>query len=160
MRRINTGRWVVPMLIVALAIGCIALSGRFVPASSTENSASSSVSAAEMLQAAITGEGISLGRTDQLPDGFEQELFSAEGFSEVRVDDAGQIVGLMGTGTAEDVFDECRSQMERNGWTYVDSGQATRATFLKSSGSYRWSCLDCTQVGSQVAIVAVISQGE
>lgn len=88
-----------------------------------------------------------------LPDGFVEELFSVEGFEDVRVSEGGDVVGFLSHDAAGEAFDALKGRLEENGWTFVESGIANAASFAKPGGAYQACFLSCTEVAGTTAVV-------
>lgn len=134
----------------------------FAPGGQAQGAVSSSGNAstvATMLSAVVAEDASALEGCSALPEGFEEECFSVEGYRNARSSDGGRIVGAITEGSAQKAFEACCAKMLEKGWTAVSSGQPTRATFLKTTGRYRWAYLDCTGIGGSVSIVIAL-EGE
>lgn len=118
-----------------------------------------SVTAAEMVQAASRGSGM-LGSSEAgVPADFESSVFSTEGFGQLQHTPDGRIVGMVCSGAPDDAMELCKKRLQENGWTYIESGQGNRASFLKEEGAYTWAYVDCTAVGDDTSVVVVLDRG-
>lgn len=145
-------------LIVAFVVVAVGID-RLQKANGTPVSATEGVTAAQMVQTVTTGESALTIAEDGLPEGFESELFPAEGFTEMQHSTDGRVVGLTCSGSAKTAFQRCCEWLEIRGWTRIESGQAQRATFIKSDGTYTWCCVDCTAVGRSTSVVVILQKG-
>ena len=134
------------VLVVALGLACIALSGGVAKA----------VSAARVVQE-VSSEASDEGSAE-VPQGFEQEVFSMANMQKVRAAQDGSVVGFSLPEAAESAFLRVRSWLEENGWTYASSGMDTCGTFTKSSGAYQWLFVSCTYVDGQTSVVVECAQ--
>lgn len=119
-----------------------------------------SVTAGQMVQAVSEGSGVFGLSETGMPAGFDDGVFSTEGFAQLQHTPDGKIAGMVRAGSPEDVMKLCRDRLEANGWTYIESGQGTRASFLKGDGAYTWAYVDCTAVGDDTSVVIVLDRGE
>lgn len=145
--------------IVAAVVAVIAGSDGIAVAVSGGRSAADSVTAAQMMKAVNEGSGIVGASEEGVPADFESLVFSTEGFGQLQHAPDGRIVGLVREGSPETVMGLCSERMQANGWTFIESGQSTRASFLKGEGAYRWAYVDCTAVGGDTSVVVVLDRG-
>lgn len=89
----------------------------------------------------------------ELPDGFEEEVVSTSGASDVRSDEEARVAGFLLAGDAGTVFAELSDDMQQRGWAAVESGRAGCGSFVKDEGRYRWAFVSCTPVGDETAVV-------
>lgn len=94
------------------------------------------------------------------PEGFAEELFSVEGFEEVRVSDGGDVVGFLLRDSAEEAFAALKGRLEANGWAFVESGIENAGSFAKSGGVYQSCFLSCTEVAGSTAVVVQCPHGD
>ncbi|MEG0071292.1 MAG: hypothetical protein RR671_02800 [Raoultibacter sp.] len=99
----------------------------------------------------------SLGR--MLPDHFEAELFYPAEGRELRVSDAGDVVGFLSHEPAELCFSSYADKLRSKGWIPVESGQKQAASFVKARGLYPEIFLSCTEVGDETAVVVQLVRG-
>lgn len=92
----------------------------------------------------------------EAPPSFEDEVLSLRGRAEARVDDRGGIVGFTVAGSADAAFQTLSSELRAKGWTSVQSGSATRGSFAKEEGSYRWAFASCVQSGDATCVVVQV----
>ena len=90
---------------------------------------------------------------DEVPESFQEEAFSLEGFTELRCDLDSGVIGFTAQGEAEEVFEEIEAALEEGGWTFVESGLEACGTFAKTSGDYQWLFVSCAQVGDSTSVV-------
>lgn len=100
----------------------------------------------EVIQEAVTAEA-------EVPEGFEDEVLSLSGRSDVRVGAGGAVVGFCCSGTAPEVFAGVAAELAQAGWSQVESGSDIASTFVKPSGRYRWLFVTCTEVSGEVSVV-------
>lgn len=145
---------VIVIVLVALAVGI----DRFQKVQDIQMSGSS-VTATEMVRSIASGEDAArCMAASGVPDGFEEELFSIQGFQEVQQSSDGGVVGMVSAESPSETLDRCRSSMEGRGWTYMESGQGNRGTFVKGQGQYGWCCIDCTAVGDSTSVVVLLER--
>ena len=92
------------------------------------------------------------GAAEGLPAGFTEELLCPADSGRVMADGAGT-VGFTCPGSAEEVFDALRAELEGKGWTCTPLGLGFSGTFTKESGVFRWAFLHCYPVGAEVCVV-------
>lgn len=145
--------------IVVTVIAVLAGSDGIADAVSGGRAGAGSVTATQMVRAAGEGSGIIGTSEEGVPADFESLVFSTRGFKQLQHSPDGRIVGLVRGGSPETVMGQCSERMQANGWTYIESGQGTRASFLKGEGAYRWAYVDCTAVGGDTSVVIVLDRG-
>ena len=84
---------------------------------------------------------------------FEDELFSLEGFEDVRAAEEGTLVGFVISRPGDRAFAMVRDLLEVEGWVCVESGSETSASFVKQKGVYRWAFVSCTEVAGSTSVV-------
>ena len=92
-----------------------------------------------------------------LPDRFETELFSLVGGAEVRVSDAGDVVGFLSNQDVSPCFYAYANALRSKGWTQVESGQEYAASFVKGEGLYTTVFLSCARVENETAVVVQLA---
>ena len=91
-----------------------------------------------------------------LPDGFEDELFSSDGWREVRTAGNGTVVGLVKDGDAAEAVAQARQSMEDNGWTVAEGSAPERVTLVKETGAHRWAFVSGTNVAQSASVVIAL----
>lgn len=97
---------------------------------------------------------------DEVPESFQEEILSLDGFTELRCDLDSGVVGFTAQGEAEEVFEEIEAVLEEGGWTFVESGLEACGTFVKVEGDYQWLFVSCVQVGSSTSVVVQVDSFE
>lgn len=105
----------------------------------------------QVAQGLVGFEGLSMAQ-EQLPEGFEEEAFAAEG--DVQVSQAAHTFGFTVPEVADAVYERLNQALLQKGWSQSGQGSAVGATFQKSEGEFRWLFLQCVQVGSSTTVVA------
>ena len=88
-----------------------------------------------------------------VPQAFADEVGVLPGARDIRVDDAGLVVGYVVDGKAESVLAALDEHMRGNGWTCVSLGGRVGTTYLKDAGRCRWVLATCTQVDESTSVV-------
>ena len=91
--------------------------------------------------------------TVALPRYFEEEIGLPERACEVRVSSNGSIISYVVEDAVESVHQLVSKHMIDAGWSEVDLGAVQGSTYLKESGSCRWSLATFTEVGSATSVV-------
>lgn len=89
----------------------------------------------------------------EAPAGFEDEVLSLSGRSDVRVGADGAVVGFCCPANAAETLEEVSAELGERGWTLVESGSDRAATFVKREGCYRWLFVACTEVAGETSVV-------
>jgi hypothetical protein len=106
----------------------------------------------EYFEEAISG--VSLQRDiGGIPASFTSECLDLSGRHDITVAGDGTLVGFVEDGRADGVFDAVASQLDLKGWTLLESGSDTQATFMKEEGSHRWLYVSCVQVSDKTSVV-------
>lgn len=106
----------------------------------------------EYFEEAISG--VSLQRDDErVPESFTSECLDLSGRHDITIAGDGTLVGFVEDGCADEVFDAVASQLDLKGWTLLESGSNTQATFMKEDGSHRWLYVSCVQVSDKTSVV-------
>ena len=117
-----------------------------------EAAAAAGVDAGEGSLSAVRGDGrASAG--EEVPAGFEEEVLSLEGRSEVMAAAGGTVVGFLEDGPADAVFDAIEEDLAARGWAEVESGVAGCASFVKEGGRFTWVFVSCVAVGDTTSVV-------
>lgn len=90
---------------------------------------------------------------EEVPAGFEEEVLSLEGRSEVMAAAGGTVVGFLEGGPADAVFDAIEEDLAARGWAEVESGVAGCASFVKEGGRFTWVFVSCVAVGDTTSVV-------
>ena len=90
---------------------------------------------------------------EELPDWFQAEVGLLPDARDVRVGNAGQVVGYVVDCDLDQALSSFEEHMESLGWKGVPLGQADGFTFIKSSGTCTWALVTCTQIASATSIV-------
>ncbi|MEG2006779.1 MAG: hypothetical protein RR955_04370 [Raoultibacter sp.] len=103
------------------------------------------------------------GKTDStlqraLPDRFEAELFSLAGGVDVRVSDAGDVVGFLSGEDVSRCFSTYAHALRSKGWTQIESGQEYASSFVKREGLYTTAFLSCAKVENETAVVVQLAR--
>ena len=98
-------------------------------------------------------EDVATAEDAQLPAAFVREIGLLPDARDLRVIEAGPIVGYTVDEDATVVLDQLVEHMESMGWTAVSLGDIDGATFIKSAGNCTWALVTCTQVGFATAVV-------
>lgn len=93
---------------------------------------------------------------DEVPESFQEEAFSLEGFTELRCDLDSGVLGFTAEGEAVEVFEEIEAELEDGGWTFVESGLDACGTFAKATGDYQWLFVFCVQMGDFTSVVVQV----
>lgn len=125
-----------------LAVGIVAVLVALVPASGC---------AVGLLQGGLVREA-ELSYCEA-PAGFEDEVLSLSGRSDVRVGADGAVVGFCCPANAAEAFEEVSTDLGNRGWNLVESGSDRSATFVKREGRYRWLFVVCTDVAGETSVV-------
>lgn len=127
--------------IVVMMVGCVLL------VDSVQRIARSGVAkeAANMMS--------SSSQEDDLPPGFEEEVLSLEGFTDVRVGAKGTVVGFSSPDPPAELFAALSSRLEERGWQAVSSGSDVCGSFVKEGGAYSWVMVSCVNAGSVTSVV-------
>ncbi len=89
-----------------------------------------------------------------LPTSFAEELFNASDFEAVLVSEDEDLVCLVGTGGASELYERLCNELVAKGWIHTESGVAELGTFAKEGGEYEWIVLSCS--GSEGYATAVV----
>ena len=87
------------------------------------------------------------------PSEFSREIGLLAGARDVRVYESGRVVGYVLDDESQHVVELLKKHMEQRGWTSVDLGGYTGATFVKDEGECKWALATCNQVGSATSVV-------
>lgn len=101
----------------------------------------------------ILGEGTA---PQEAPLWFSNEVFSLEGFEDVRANDSWTVVGFSFDGSVNEALTWGRCQLEENGWTVVESGVEGALTAAKEGGRVSWLLLSGTGAGDQTCVVVQV----
>lgn len=93
----------------------------------------------------------------KLSAGFEDEVLDLTEYSDVYVSERGGVMGFMASSGAEELFNTCSKELCDKGWTRVESGRKTTASFIKSTGNFNWIFLDCIAEGYETLAVIQVS---
>ncbi len=96
------------------------------------------------------------GPADEVPFTFGEELFDGSDALQVAVSQKGSVVGMTMDGSADRALAHYGGLLEGNGWVDVGRSESAR-TFCKDEGCYRWACLQVTQIGASVCLVAAVA---
>lgn len=157
MSRGGSERFVRALLVVALVLGGVAVSGALVRANEpgvlkeASDPALWQPSGFADVEHALDEEGAP-GRA-RAPDGFEDEVLSLHGKEDTRVDERARVVGFTMAGVSEEMFQAVSCELEALGWIRVESGLPNCGTFVKEEGSYRWLFVSCVQAGESTSVV-------
>lgn len=88
-----------------------------------------------------------------VPSWFEDELFSVQGYSDVRVALDGAVVGFSTTLEPSEEFAAIESLMEQKGWRLMESGVLGSGSFLKEKGACTWAWVSCVDVAGATSVV-------
>lgn len=91
---------------------------------------------------------------------FEQEVLSLAAYRELRLAAEVCVVGFTADGSAEKTFSDLSQTLERGGWTAITSGSATAGSFVKSTGTYRWIFMSCSDIAGTTSVVIRCAQQE
>ena len=89
----------------------------------------------------------------RLPAGFEEELFPLTGFYDVRVSQAGGVIGLLSHEPVHEVMEALDRELASRGWAKAPSGQEGCASYVKAEGVYTWLLIACTEVDGDVSVL-------
>lgn len=120
------------------------------PAASTARAAAALVEAEELADG--TAADTALPGSDELSL-FESELFSLEGFADVRATEGAGVVGFSMAADAAQAYRSVADRIVAAGWTEVPSGAAAAGSFVKEGGRLRWAFVSCTAVGDAASVV-------
>ncbi|MEC4176740.1 hypothetical protein VIN30_09810 [Adlercreutzia sp. R7] len=98
----------------------------------------------------VPGEGTVLA---EAPPWFSDEVFSLEGFEDVRANENWTVMGFSFAGSVDEALAWGRCQLEAGGWTVVESGVAGAFTAVKEGGRLSWLLLSGTGVGERTCVV-------
>lgn len=159
---LNRSRWVMRLIgalcAISAVVACSVGIDRMMMGDAQAQAPASPVGAAQMVQAA-SGDGTMAGVFEHgLPAGFQDELFDADGFEDLRHTADGKVAGMSAKGAPEEVCARLSRQMVERGWTAFDSGDTARTTFVKDTGQFAWACIDCTEVGGRTSVVVVLQR--
>ncbi|MEG0323910.1 MAG: hypothetical protein RR547_01550 [Raoultibacter sp.] len=98
------------------------------------------------------------GYSDQLPEGFSNEVIDGDGFDEVLVAEGGSVLGFVGSGSATGTFSRVSDELMAKGWLPIGGEQEAMGTFVKKDGTYTWLMLACSGVGDQATAVVQIKK--
>lgn len=105
-------------------------------------------------RASLIGEGASPAMEDsEVPAWFAEELFSVQGYSDVRVASGGAVVGFSANAGSADEFAALATLMEQKGWTLMESGVESGGSFLKDDGLCTWAWVSCVDVAGETSVV-------
>lgn len=99
------------------------------------------------------GERVRASEEPGVPLGFEEEVLTLEGRSEVMAAADGTVVGFVEDGASSEVFGDIESELGERGWAKVDSGVEGFASFFKSGGKFTWAFVSCVPVGGATSVV-------
>lgn len=108
---------------------------------------------ATVLQEVVHPSTTSADAQTEIPASFEQEVISLADKSEVSSNAHVGMVGFTLHTSADQALKTLRSTLEDRGWRESGSGSDTCATFLKTSGEYRWLYVSCISVASHTSVV-------
>lgn len=89
----------------------------------------------------------------QAPDTFMAEMGMPERARDVRVNEAGSVIGYVVEGRVDTVLERVDELMCAKGWKGVSLGDVTGSTYVKSDGTYEWALVTGTQVGADTSVV-------
>lgn len=89
----------------------------------------------------------------EFPFGFEEEVLNLADCSDLYVSESGKVVSFISTINAEEQFNICSEKLCARGWTRVESGHATAASFVKTKGIFNWVFLECIPVGNESSVL-------
>lgn len=104
------------------------------------------------------------GVCDQIPEGFESEVFALHNRDDLHVDAQTGIMGFSLAKSPGDAFQDLACTLTEAGWEHIEAASTTQdearaptfATFVKASGKYRWVFVSCVSVGSATSVVVQI----
>lgn len=132
-------------IIVAIVVGVCVVDGVLL--------AVEGASAAAERASLLNEEVLSLADGSEVPAWFAEELFSVQGCSDVRVAAGGAVVGFSATASAADEFTALAALMEQKGWTLMESGIESGASFLKDDGLCTWAWISCADIAGKTSVV-------
>lgn len=88
-----------------------------------------------------------------VPAWFSEELFSLQGYSDVRMSARAEVVGFTMQEQPVGAFARLAELMEQKGWVFLKSGVAGSGSFLKDSGSCRWAWISCFDMSDTTSVV-------
>lgn len=88
-----------------------------------------------------------------VPEVFAEECLDVSWRDGVMVVPDGPLVGFIGEGAPQDLFAAVSSELCGKGWTLLESGSGTQATFVKDEGLYRWAYVSCAEVPGATNVV-------
>lgn len=98
-------------------------------------------------------EQVAAGAEASLPPYFEEEIGLVEGARDLRADSSGLVVGYVLDMPCDQAAKAVSAHMEEAGWSEVELGGVSGATFVKEGGSCTWTLVTCTQAGSATSVV-------
>lgn len=104
------------------------------------------------LENVLADEVFSYG-TPELPTEFVEEIFPLDIFYEVQVSLGGGVGGFLSHDSAEEVVQFCEDELLGRGWTKVESGRTTCASFVKNQGIYTWLLIQGTEISGDTSLI-------
>jgi hypothetical protein len=151
-------RLVGALLAIAAAVACALAIDRVTTGDARAETPEISVHAAQMVQAASNDGEVEGPFEHGVPAGFQEELFSVDGFEEQRCTVDGTVAGMSADASPSETSKRLKREMVERGWTAFDSGDVVRMTFVKDTGAFAWACIDCTAVGDRTSVVVVLQR--
>ena len=96
--------------------------------------------------------------SEDAPSSFKTEVMD-ERADWCSADDQGVIAGFVVAGDKEATAKQVGSALEGRGWRSVPSGQASVATFVKSSGEFRWVMVSLSFFGEETSVMVNARRG-
>lgn len=96
--------------------------------------------------------------SEDAPSSFKAEVMD-ERADWCSADDQGVIAGFVVAGDKEATAKQVGSALEGRGWRSVPSGQASVATFVKSSGEFRWATVSLSFFGEETSVMVNARRG-
>ncbi len=108
----------------------------------------------EMLEQLVGLAGLS-DKEVVVPEGFEETVFSLQGYSEIDVQaqEGGGVLGFVAQGRCEEVLMVLHDELVENGWTSTGGITGVNETFAKESGMFNWVMSSGYSIGSSTSVV-------
>lgn len=93
--------------------------------------------------------------SNNIPEEYYNEVIDPAQFDckNVKIDSSEKIVGFSLSSEPKECFDLLKNNLLSKGWSFVESGSSSSASFYKENGKYTWLFLNCVYVGGETSIV-------
>lgn len=96
--------------------------------------------------------------SDSIPDEYSNEVINVNELKvhSLKIDKSEKVVGFSMDLEADKCFEIIKTMLASKGWTYVESGSSSSASFYKESGTYSWVFVNCIFIGGETSVVLTV----